>query len=140
VNFLLDHNLSPNLARALALLVEAQGDDVKCLKDFGRENNQDEEWIPWIASQGEWVIITADLNIVRNRARQLIFRKAGITAFFLLEAWSNGSVRGPAIAQRLLRLWDNITQLALKHPRGTCFAVPYRGAIRRFSPQGKKPI
>jgi PIN domain-containing protein len=139
VRFILDNNLSPNLARALGLLVPL-GDEVTCLKDRGLHDKEDEEWLPLLAAEGDWIVITCDLDIVRNPYRQLVFRKAGLTAFFLLEGWSDGSVRGLEIAGRLLRLWPEITSLAQRHRPGTCFAVPFKGRIRRFSPQGKKPI
>jgi hypothetical protein len=139
VKFLLDHNLAPNLARALALLVDAS-DHVSCLSDLGWQALDDEEWIPRLAADGDWIILTCDLDIVRNPYRQRVFRQAGLTAFFLLEAWSKGTVKGTEIAQRLLRLWPEITHLAATHRSGTCFAVPYRGRIRRFAPQGKKPV
>jgi hypothetical protein len=140
VKFVLDHNLSPNLARALGLLVEPHGEWVTCLKDLGWEAEEDEHWIPRLATEREWVIITCDLNIVRNPHRQLVFRKANLTAFFLLDAWSNGSVKGTDIAMRLLKLWPEISRLAAQSEPGTCFAVPYKGAIYRFTPQGKRPV
>jgi len=45
VKFLLDHNLAPNLARALALLVDPS-DHVTCPSDLGWQALEDEEWIP----------------------------------------------------------------------------------------------
>jgi hypothetical protein len=136
--FILDHNLSPNLARALGLLVH--GDEVTCLKDLGWQADPDEVWIPRLTDE-QAVVITCDLDIVRNPHRQLIFRKAKLTAFFLLEALSRDDVvRGPEIASRLLRIWPEISRLAHANPPGTCFAVPFRGTIRRFHPQGKWPI
>jgi hypothetical protein len=140
VRFIFDHNLSPNLARALGLLVEPYGDEVTCLKDLGWQADDDEEWIPKLAAEGQAVVVTCDLDILRNPYRQLVFRRSRLTAFFLLEAWSRGGIRGPEIAQRLLKLWPEITALAAGHPAGTCFAVPFKGRIRRFSPHGKKPI
>ncbi|HEX2641744.1 MAG TPA: hypothetical protein VHU81_02050 [Thermoanaerobaculia bacterium] len=138
MRFVLDHNLPPNLARALGLLVH--GDEVTCLKDLGWHAEPDEVWIPRLAAD-QAVVITCDLDIVRNPYRQLIFRKAQVTAFFLLEAWSKDDVvRGPEIASRLLKIWPEISRLAHTHDPGTCFAVPFRGAIRRFHPQGKRPI
>lgn len=80
-----------------------------------------------------------DHNLSPNLARALA--KAKLTAFFLLEAWSrDDAVRGPEIASRLLKLWPEISRLAHTNPRGTCFAVPFKGKIRRFHPQGKRPI
>jgi len=141
VRFVLDHNLSPHLARALGHLVFPYGDEVTCLKDLNLEAADDEVWIPRLASEGGWIVVTCDLDIVRNPLRQLVFRKANLTAFFLLEAWSKDeAVRGPEIASKLLRLWPEITRLATEHAPGTCFAVPYKGKIRRFRPQGKKPV
>jgi hypothetical protein len=137
VRFILDHNLAPNLARAVDLLVD---DEVTCLKDRGWQASEDEEWISAVGREGDWVIVTGDLNIVRNAYRQKVFREANVTTFFLLEAWSKGTARGTEIAQRLLKLWPEIASRAARAPRGTCFAVPYRGAIHRFSPQGKRPI
>jgi hypothetical protein len=110
------------------------------LKDLGWQADPDEVWIPRLANE-QAVAITCDLDIVRNPHRQLIFRRAKLTAFFLLEAWSKDDVvRGPEIASRLLRLWPEISRLAHTNPAGTCFAVPFRGSIRRFHPQGKRPI
>jgi hypothetical protein len=98
VRFVLDHNLSPHLARGLGHLVLPYGDEVTCLKDLNLQAAADEDWIPLLAAD-RWVVITCDLDIVRNPHRQLIFRKAKLTAFFLLEAWSKDNVvRGPEIA------------------------------------------
>lgn len=116
------------------------GDEVTCHKDLGWQEDPDEVWIPRLAKEGG-IVITCDLGIVRNPHRQSIFRKAKLTAFFLLEAWSKDDiVRAPEIAARILKLWPEITRLAQQSRPGTCFAVPYKGAIRRFHPQGKRPI
>lgn len=71
MRFIFDHNLPPNLARALDHLVD---DEVTCLRDRGWQ---------------------ADMEIAKL---------AGTCA------------------------------------AGTCFKVPVKGAIQRFSPQGKRPI
>lgn len=136
MKFIFDHNLSPNLARALNHLVE---DEVTCLRDRGWQADPDEEWIPRLADEGDWILLTCDLDIVRNPYRQAVFRKAGLTTFFLVGAWSSG-LGGTDIAQRLLRLWPEITKCAAAAKPGTCFSVPFKGSLRRFAPQGKRPI
>lgn len=140
MRFVLDHNLAPNLARAIALLVKPQGHEVTCLEDLGLRAADDEEWIRRLAADPPWIVITCDLDIVRNPLRQGVFRKARLTTFFLLESWSNGSALGTDIAQRLLKIWPEITQRAIRHDPGSCFAVPFKGTIRRFAAQGKRPI
>lgn len=136
MRFIFDHNLSPNLARALNHLVD---DEVTCLRDCGWQADTDEEWIPKLAEEGGWIILTCDLDIIRNPFRQVVFRKAGLTAFFLIGAWSGG-MHGTEIAQRLLKVWPEIAKRAATSAAGTCFKVPLKGVIQRFSPQGKRPI
>jgi predicted nuclease of predicted toxin-antitoxin system len=64
---LLDNNLSPRLAAALHILVEPDGHEVRHLRDRFAMNTPDIEWLAALGREGNWVIISADQRIFRNR-------------------------------------------------------------------------
>jgi len=65
LKLLLDHNLSPRLARALgALFVDHQ---IVALRDKFPENIADIDWILELDRDGGWGVLTKDLRISGNR-------------------------------------------------------------------------
>jgi hypothetical protein len=111
----LDNNLSPYLARALNALLEPEGDQVVHLTDRFAADIPDRDWIATLATEGEWVVISADIRIFRNRLEREAWRRSRLVAFFLAPQWSNA--RNIEKAWRLLRWWLRIReQVALVAP------------------------
>jgi len=81
VRFILDHNLSPRLARALDAL--SADHEVVHKRDKFDPRASDVEWLGTLGSEEDWVIVSGDLRISRNRDELVAWLESGCTAFFL---------------------------------------------------------
>jgi PIN domain-containing protein len=124
----LDNCLSPHQAKALDALSETDGHKVVHLKEKFARNTPDEVWIPQLASQGEWVIVSGDMRIFKSRLLRQVWRDAKLTTFFLGKGWMNQAFWDQA--WWLVRWWPRILQQAEVAGQGTGFEVPAK-------PQGK---
>ncbi|MGD9618213.1 MAG: hypothetical protein AB7H90_24010 [Alphaproteobacteria bacterium] len=92
----LDANLSPYLAHALNALLEPEGDHVVHLTDRFARDTDDRDWITALAAEGEWVVISGDMRIFRNRLEREAWRRSRLVVFFLAPQW-----RRPGTSRRL---------------------------------------
>jgi PIN domain-containing protein len=64
VNVLFDHNVSPYIARALAVLANPDGHRVHALVDkFGDASVSDADWLRELGRDGSWIVISGDRRI-----------------------------------------------------------------------------
>jgi predicted nuclease of predicted toxin-antitoxin system len=61
VKLLLDHNLSPKLARALQSIFDEH--TIVPLRDRFEKTTSDEVWISVLDKEGGWAVLTKDLRI-----------------------------------------------------------------------------
>lgn len=118
---ILDHNLSPHLARALNALFNGSH-EVFSLRDKFDPSTADIDWIVSLSAEGEWVVISGDRRITRNKAELAAFRNSKLIGFFL----SPGLYKSKVTRQmeRLLALWDTIESLAGSVQGGAMFELP----------------
>jgi predicted nuclease of predicted toxin-antitoxin system len=88
VKVFLDANLSPYLAHALNALLEPEGDRIVHLTDHFARDTEDRDWITALAAEGEWIVISGDVRIYRNRLEREAWRRSGLVVFFLAPQWS----------------------------------------------------
>jgi hypothetical protein len=126
VRSFLDNTMSPALARAVAEL-ERNSDqhDVVHLRDKFRANTPDVEWITALGAERDWVIISGDLHISRNKAERQAWIDSRLTAFFLKPAWEDQ--RFWVFAWRFMKWWPSIVAQARMAKQGEGFHVPIRG-------------
>jgi hypothetical protein len=67
VKLLVDHNLPPRLASALNVIFEPDHRIVALRDHFRRSDLKDEDWIPALGREGDWAVLSADMNIARKR-------------------------------------------------------------------------
>jgi hypothetical protein len=100
LKLLLDHNLSPRLARALgALFVDHQ---IVALRDRFPENIADIDWILELDRDGGWGVLTKDLQIRQRPHERATLDRSHVVYFFLAGAWTKFTVE--ETAARLIRL------------------------------------
>ena len=118
---LVDENLSPAIARALAALFVGEHEVVHIRDRFG-PGVTDTEWITQLNREGRWVVISGDRRITRNKAEYSALRNSQMIGFFL----SKGLNKSPVIKQmeRLLALWPVIEQQAGLVTGGAMFELP----------------
>ena len=100
MKLLLDHNLSPRIARALAILFE--DDQIVALHKKFREDVPDREWLGSLDQAGGWAVLTKDLRLRTRPEERVVLDRVKIVFFFLAGAWKKFSVT--ETAARLIRL------------------------------------
>lgn len=121
---LVDNNLPPRLARALAALFD-NGWKIEALRDRMPESTPDIEIIARMDTTGPWMLISADLRIARNRAERQAIRNSRAIGFFLAPGLGKAPIARKAA--RIILLWDKmVQQIGLAQP-GAMFEISFRG-------------
>jgi hypothetical protein len=123
VKVLLDHNLSPRLARALNALFGGDH-EVVSLRDKFPPDTPDVKWITELSAEGGWMVISGDRAISRTRAEYEAFRSSKLTGFFLSRGLQKASVQQQMA--RLLVLWEAMEELANSGKGGWMYELPVK--------------
>jgi hypothetical protein len=86
LRLLLDHNLSPRIARALDALFSGDH-QIVALRERFHPAATDIEWITALDKEGGWAVLTQDLRIRTRPHERLAMDRARIVFFFLDGAW-----------------------------------------------------
>jgi hypothetical protein len=101
LKLLVDHNLSPRLARCLQALFEGDHQIVALTEKFATDVS-DLEWISALDDEGGWAVVTKDLRIRTRPHERAALDRSRIIYFFLAGSWRRYSVE--ETAARLIRL------------------------------------
>ena len=124
VNYLIDNNLPPALARAINELCKNHYDArVYALKDRYPANTRDIDWITDLGSQENWVIISQD-RFAKGEAEKMALRDSGLTVFFLAKQWSTEKYWNKS--HNLVRWWPSIMEQAERMKGAAAFKVGWR--------------
>jgi predicted nuclease of predicted toxin-antitoxin system len=104
LKLLLDHNLSPRLARCLQELFLEH--EICALRDKFPINVSDVEWINSLSTEGGWAVLTKDLRIRNRPHERAAMDSSRIVFFFLAGNWKKFSVEETAV--RLIRLFEKM--------------------------------
>ncbi|TCA28416.1 hypothetical protein E0H70_21095 [Rhizobium leguminosarum bv. viciae] len=120
-----DHNLSPRLARSLQALM---GDDheIVALRDRFPPNIKDVDLIAELSKQGDWIFISGDRRITRNRAEKIAFQGSKLVGMFLSSGLHKSTVLKQA--ERLISLWPVIETVAANVSGGAMFELPMKSS------------
>lgn len=119
-----DENLPPQLARGLAALFKGDH-EVTCHRDkFGQRCRLDEEWMVELGREGEWVILSGDVNIARKRPQRELFFRSNLVGFFPRAGVMELPL--PKKAARVLSVWDRMVSIA-RDVRPGVFELQQRG-------------
>ncbi|WP_338414361.1 hypothetical protein [uncultured Sphaerotilus sp.] len=124
MKFLFDNNLSPHLARGLA---EFSKTDVRVtqivpLRDRFAQNAKDEVWLPELANDGGWAIVSID-QFKKTTAERELVRKHGLMVFVLDKQWSGKPFW--EMSAQLVQWWPTILDVAALTSKAA-YRVPYR--------------
>jgi hypothetical protein len=128
LRLLLDHHLSPRLARALDTLFIDH--EIVALRDKFDANASDEAWITALDREGGWAVLTMDLRIRTRPHERAAMDRSRIVFFFLAGAWRGYGVE--EMAARLIRLVPKIAAQVELAERGR-FELPIH-AGSKFRP------
>jgi PIN like domain len=126
LKLLLDHNLSPRLARCLQALFEEH--IVVALRDKFSVNAPDIEWIKALDTEKGWAVLTKDLRIRTRPHEKAALDRSRVVYFFLAGSWRKCSVE--QTAARLIRLIPTMAAQTELAESGR-FELPFKGAKLR---------
>lgn len=101
----------------------SQVDQVVRLRDKFAGNADDLVWIPGLAEDGPWAVISRDRFKKQGGAERAALRAAGHTVFFLERQWERQTFW--LQAERLVRWWPHVVQQANMVEQGA-FRVPWQ--------------
>jgi hypothetical protein len=89
-------------------------------------DTDDPTWITSLASEGDWIIISGDPRISRDKGPREAWHQSGLTAFFLYEKFSSKQFWKQA--EFLVSWWPDIKQKAGDCRKGTGFRLNQKPA------------
>ncbi|MGE0008613.1 MAG: hypothetical protein AB7S92_23920 [Parvibaculaceae bacterium] len=118
-----DHNLSPRLARALHAFFSGEHEIIS-LRDRFDSSIKDVDLIRALSSEGNWVFVSGDRRITRNKAEREAFRNSRLIGLFM----SSGLYKAREIKklERLLALWETIEKAVSIVQPGAMFELPMK--------------
>ena len=124
MKFLFNNNLPPSLARGMAELSKFDPaiQQVTPLRDKFAPNAADADWLPVLAEEGGWIVISID-RFRKSDAERELLRRRGLTVFVLDRQWSSKPYWVQA-AQFVL-WWPKVLDVARLTSK-TAMRVPWR--------------
>lgn len=124
MRFYFDENIAPRIARALAILTEAEPIEVYSTIDVFKRGAPDEEWIPKVGAKNG-IVITQDLNIHRTRQQRELYRKHGVGVVFFKPPKKHGYSYWEMLTH-ILSSWPDIVQTVEKAERPFAYIIKPR--------------
>jgi PIN domain-containing protein len=125
-----DNCTSPVLPAALHAFLETQASSayhVRFMSEYGfREDTPDEVWIRRLGEDvpADWIVITGDRRITKNKAERAAWIRAGLRGFVLAPAYQRMPVHQQA--SLLLWRWPGMETFISAAARGSLFELPIR--------------
>ena len=132
-----DNCTSPVLPASIHAFLETKGASahhVRFMKDYGfDENTIDEDWIRRLGEDkpADWIVVTGDKRITRNKAERAAWVRAGLRGFVLAPAFQKTQVHRQA--SLLLWRWPDMEAFIVAAAAGSLFELPI-GRSGKFRP------
>ena len=124
MRFFFDNCISPRFVRALKILAEVQNYELVHLSEKFSRDTLDKEWIQTLAAEGDWVIVSGDPRITRNKGERKAWIESGLTAFFFGDKWASRSYWNQA--EDIVRWWPAIVLEARRALQGRGYLIPLK--------------
>jgi hypothetical protein len=121
VKVLFDHNMPPIIARALNVLVAAEGHEAHALRDKFDTKIDDISYFKALGEDDDWIVISKDVANARRTPERNAILKSGVLAFFL--APSVQKLRINEQAATILWQWDKLVTQR-ENLRNGLFLIP----------------
>lgn len=130
MRFFLDNCLAVRHARALHAIVEPDGHAVIHLRDKFEADTPDVQWLQTLGREGDWIVISGDVRIVRNAHERAAWHQSGLTVFFLKPGWTN--IAPLEQHAKLAHCLQDIMKCAEHAKKGSGFTVTPHGKIEQI--------
>ena len=121
MKFFFDNTFSHKLVKFLSELALEENLEIVHLRDLFDPSIEDHIWIPRLAEDGNWVIISGDTRIVRNPTNRLALEESGLTIFIFHKRFP--SMNRWEQSWRTIKIWPEILKKARKQPQGHIFTI-----------------
>ncbi len=117
-----------NLGKQLACGLRGFGEDAVHLTDVFAPGTPDEEWLPYVGTNG-YVLFTVDKRIRRRPLQQALIREYKVGAFFLM----GKSMSRWNYIRQVVMAWEKIEQTAKREPPPFVYQInPYGTKINKI--------
>ena len=126
MRFFFDNNLSSHLAAGIRELSKGSAGPTTHaihLRERFKPNVADHDWIPALANDGEWAVISQN-GFRKNDLEREALRKSALIVFVLSKQWSSHTYWDKA--QNLVRWWPSIENYVARVQGGAAVRVPWR--------------
>lgn len=123
MQFIIDNNLPPSLARGLNELSVHVGIPVHALKDKFDPATPDIQWIEYLSKEKDWVVVSQD-RFRKGSGEKEAIRRSGLIVFYLDKQWAKQPYWSKA--HRIVQWWPEIIKQAQMVSGGAAFSVPWR--------------
>jgi hypothetical protein len=127
LNFLLDENFAPSIAKALVALSHDDVNFHHAVDEFGR-GASDTLVFEGVRDRG-WLLVTQDVHMARRPDQRQALLDAGL-GVFVFTGRAQRSFRQIAVA--VLSVADEMVRVARRTPRPFIWGIPDRGAFKRL--------
>jgi hypothetical protein len=127
MKFYFDENITPQIARALAILQEPRQQEnveVHTIRGAFGKGAPDEEWIPKVAAE-DGIVVTQDMNIHRTRHQRELYRQHGLGVVFFKPPSKNGYSYWEMI-EKLIEAWPQIKKIGKSERKPFAFIIKPR--------------
>lgn len=125
MKFFVDHCLPARMARAFNEIGKPNHTFIHLTEHPNlKQTSTDVEWMSLLGKEGNWVILTKDINITKKPVEKAAFANAKLTGFFLDKTWKD--LNFWMVLSKLAALMPEIIKLAESSQHGDCFKVPIR--------------
>jgi hypothetical protein len=125
MRFFFDNNLSIRIAKAIAELEDREKNTVVHIREKYDQAMADVEWISRLGSEGGWIVLSCDRNIMRNPHERKAWEESGLTIFFIKENFKNLPFWDQS--WQLIKRWPSIKEQAAKNPKSAQFVLSLTG-------------
>lgn len=125
MKFFFDNSLPPRFAKVIAVLAEGDGHVITYLRERFDADTADTVWIPELAKEREWIVISSDARITTARHEREVWQQSGLIGFFLAKGWASLNLWDQA--WRFVLWWPRIVDQAGKVKAPATFLVPVKG-------------
>lgn len=124
MNFFFDRNMPNQFVRFLTIYEEDSNHVIRHHDDDKRfhPTTTDIEWMEALSSDGtDWIVISQDSRILKNKAERAVLQEVGLSFFFLTGAWRN--MPFPEKKEKFMRVWPRIVEQSEKLKTPTIFKI-----------------
>lgn len=134
MNILFDNCTSPVMASTLHGFIRSDGHHALHIRDLPLSHPTDIEWINYLAgTKQEWLVITGDQRIRKNRAEAQAFRNASLRGVILASSYQRTPMH--RCCSVIVYQWPNLFDTVKKFepPFMIEMSINYNGRFKQLS-------